>query len=315
MLEQSNKVKQICARVSALAAVVAAALGGLAGVAGTAGASPLSQLDCSQTAGGDYVATPSGNSISVTLSADCANTPYYLVVYSASNNKVDSFNGSPCSDPVSACIHPDPSDFPQYLQSTVQFTGSTATATLPSSCWQVDVVEGPFTIPGVLGDNGAPFVGDWGEVGPLSGTCTPGSQVGAGPFTIGYWKHWNSCTLGSLSMTAAHPLMDNFLPVTLGTYVLGPAQVCQAAAILGSPSAKYAENQLAAQLLAAELDLGAGAPSCPAVQQAVGNANTLLASIDYAGVPSSVVGPQNPQRPDFVSTASTLNSYNNGQLC
>jgi hypothetical protein len=144
--------------------------------------------------------------------------------------------------------------------------------------------------------------------------------------TIGYWKHWNSYNLsgntGAPKCTVpktGNKLMDCFLPVslghfpTLGTYLVSTPQ--QGWNVLSQPSGKYAENQLAVQLLAAELNVGAGADTCTAESNAISHANTLLAGIGYAGPPSSVVSSKYPSFADFVNTASTLNSYNNNQLC
>jgi hypothetical protein len=138
--------------------------------------------------------------------------------------------------------------------------------------------------------------------------------------TIGYWKHWNSYTLyGNTGAPNCKPnqtgnkLMDCFLPVNLGNYAVTTAQ--KGWNVLNNPSGKYAENQLAAQLLAAELNVASGANTCTAETNAIAHANALLIGISYAGPPSNKVGTGSSQRTDFVNTASTLNAYNNNQLC
>jgi hypothetical protein len=144
--------------------------------------------------------------------------------------------------------------------------------------------------------------------------------------TIGYWKHWNSYTLsgntGARQCTVpktGNKLMDCFLPLslghypTLGTYLVSTPQMGWN--VLSQPAGKYAENQLAAQLLAAELNVAAGADTCTAETNAIAHANTLLAGIHYAGPPSSIESSKASGYADFVNTASTLNSYNNNQLC
>jgi hypothetical protein len=138
--------------------------------------------------------------------------------------------------------------------------------------------------------------------------------------TIGYWKHWNSYTLyGNKGAAECRPnktgntLMDCWLPQPLGNYQVTTA--LQGWQVLSQPAGKYAENQLAAQLLAAELNVAAGAGTCTAETNAITHANALLAGIGYNGPPSSKVSSKSPGYADFVSTASTLNAYNNNQLC
>lgn len=130
--------------------------------------------------------------------------------------------------------------------------------------------------------------------------------------TIGYWKHWNSINVGN-SIKAGNKLMDTFLPQNLGPYVVNTAQ--KGVNVLSNPSMKFGENGLAAQLLAAELNVASGALTCAAITSAITQANTLLNGIGYAGPVGSTVGNKHPQRNAFVTTASTLDKYNNNQLC
>ncbi|MCL6091650.1 MAG: hypothetical protein M1435_01680, partial [Actinobacteria bacterium] len=134
--------------------------------------------------------------------------------------------------------------FPEYAAagSPVEFSGSTATVTLPNSCWQLDV-ENYFgaqvsPVTNVAEGLGGNFI--WGENGPVGVSCTPVNTPGtAAPLTIGYWKNHTSA-------------MSPLLPQTLGNYEV--TTTTEGVAVLSDPSAKYAENQLAAQLLAAELN-------------------------------------------------------------
>ena len=133
--------------------------------------------------------------------------------------------------------------------------------------------------------------------------------------TIGYWKHWNSINVGH-SIGAGNKLMDDFLPISLGPYVVDTAQ--KGVNVLSVPSMKYAENGLAAQLLAAKLNVASGALTCTAITNAITQADGLLNSLTnptYNGPPSSRVGNKYPGRATWVSTASTLNAYNNNLLC
>lgn len=305
----------LSALATASAAVIvqgASAIGGSA-----ASASELSSIDCSQSFGGDYLASVTGSTATVTLNTDCNSTPYYLVVYTASGNQVQAVNPLPSdcpsypttstagminpTDPNSYCSFPSSGDFPEYLVQTVQFTGSSLTVPLPSSCWQLDVVNAPLNIPSeltqVAGGLGN-FV--WGENGPTNSACTPPTTSTSSPLTIGYWKNHTSA-------------MSPLLPQALGNYMV--TTTTQGVAVLSDPSAKYAENQLAAQLLAAELNLANNAPTCPALATAITDANGLLTTIGYNGPPSSVIDSASPYRTQAIDDATTLVEYNQGTLC
>ena len=133
--------------------------------------------------------------------------------------------------------------------------------------------------------------------------------------TIGYWKNWNTCTsnAGQLANAAktGKKVLDNVLPLTLGSYTVGDCKT--GVAILSNASAKYAENALAAQLLAAEANVAVG--GAPAdVQLAIQQANDLLKTVGYKGSPSSIIGSTNRYRAEAVRLATILDQYNNGLL-
>ena len=298
-------------------ASVAVIVQGASAVGGSAAsASVLPSVDCNQSFGGDYLATVTGSTATVTLSTDCTQTPYYLTVYTASGNQVEPLNPLPAdcptypltstagtidpTNPNSYCSFPKEGDFPEYLVQTVQFTSTSLSVPLPSSCWQLDIVNAPVNIPSVLtavAGGLSNFV--WGENGP-AGTCTPVTTSTSSPLTIGYWKNHTSA-------------MSPLLPQALGNYTV--ATTAEGVAVLSNPSAQYAENQLAAQLLAAELNLGNNAPSCPALSTAIADANALLATIGYNGPPSSVIGSASPYRTRAINDATALADYNQGSLC
>jgi hypothetical protein len=137
-----------------------------------------------------------------------------------------------------------------------------------------------------------------------------------GQRTIGYWKNWSTCgsTAGQLANAArtGKTLLDQVLPLNLGPYLVDTC--AKGLAVLSNPSGKYAENQLAAQLLAAKANVAVGA-ACGSINATIASADGLLASIGYAGSKSSKVGGSHPQRPVFTSTAATLDQFNNGKLC
>lgn len=81
-----------------------------------------------------------------------------------------------------------------------------------------------------------------------------------------------------------------------------------------APAGKYAENQLAAQLLAAKTNVAVGA-TCGTIARTIAQADGLLRSIGYAGSPSSKIGAKHAMRATALSLASTLDSFANGLLC
>jgi len=148
--------------------------------------------------------------------------------------------------------------------------------------------------------------------------------------TIGFWKNWSSCTGGGQK-----PTLDNTLlaaanaghPITLGLLVLDPN-------VLGrSTACSYAVNilnkttittgkkmssdplfNMAAQLLAADLNIQAGAGSCAAAASAINQAHALLTKYNFNG---------NTYSPKLTTAdanlanqlATSLDKYNNNKLC
>jgi hypothetical protein len=146
---------------------------------------------------------------------------------------------------------------------------------------------------------------------------------------IGYWKNWSACTRGG-----QRPVLDQTLlaaanaghPVTAGSLVLNPNTLgaraaCQDAVNLLNKSAlggrKMASDPLfnmAAQFLAADLNVQAGASPCPSATAAIDQALALLEKYHFDGngyaprltaADASVAG----------QAASALDGYNNGALC
>ena len=189
-------------RVTGLGALlgVLSMLSGLALVmfGGALASASTGTLDCQAPYGGDYLATVSGNTVTVTLNADCTQTPYYLLVYSASNDTVEPHNPLPAdcpnyelsstsstiypTDPNSHCSFPSNSDYPEYLSgSPIKFGPSLSVeAQLPTTplasgattCyWQLDVENyfggsAPSPVYTVDTGLGGQFV--WGENGRIS---------------------------------------------------------------------------------------------------------------------------------------------------
>jgi hypothetical protein len=160
-------------------------------------------------------------------------------------------------------------------------------------------------------------------------------RPGGEPRTIGFWKNWNNCTGGNQPQTAAANggpddgwfILDDLLNdpgFTIGVLQLGGEDCAAAVAILnksdiesGKKKASDAAYGLAAQLLAAQLNLSAGAETCQAVVDAVNAGQILLANIRFDGTGDYLKGGKNAgaQRAQANALASTLDEYNNGNLC
>jgi hypothetical protein len=145
---------------------------------------------------------------------------------------------------------------------------------------------------------------------PFTFTIDNRPPPGGGQRTIGFWKNW-SCQAPGHQTDKLSPL----LPQQLGAFqVTGCAE---AVTVLSNPSAKFAENQLAAQLLGAELNIAAGASTCTSVNAAIVQANMLLATVGYnpANAPTQLIGSGSQYRAQATSLATLLDSFNNGLVC
>ncbi len=80
----------------------------------------------------------------------------------------------------------------------------------------------------------------------------------------------------------------------------------------GKKKANDAAYGLAAQLLAAQLNLSAGAETCQEVVDAVNAAQALLVAENFDGMGNYLKGRQGR---DANALAATLDEYNNGNLC
>ncbi len=156
------------------------------------------------------------------------------------------------------------------------------------------------------------------------------SFPGGEPRTIGYWKNWNTCTGGNQATTAAgnggpgagwfilNDLLNN-PGYTIGVLQLDGSDCEDAVNILdkrsiddGKKRASDGAYNLASQLLAAQLNLSAGAETCQEVVDAVNAAQTLLADIDFDGTGGYLKGKRAGEANEL---AAILDAYNNGLLC
>jgi hypothetical protein len=140
--------------------------------------------------------------------------------------------------------------------------------------------------------------------------------------TIGFWKNWASC---SASKGNQKPVLDQTLAaagsgITIGTLTLRSGDCVKAVRLLdkstvdtGKKMASDPAFNLAAQLLAAKLNLVASAGSCGAATGAIADAQALLAAAHFNGISHDKLS--NTQSTNANALATTLDRYNNNQLC
>jgi hypothetical protein len=172
---------------------------------------------------------------------------------------------------------------------------------------------------------------------------------GGGPRTPGYWKNWNRVTGGGQADNADRNggylegfwlLEDVLNPGITGgitwddilsdSFVFAITNAAVAVDILDQREigeldvvgdkdkrSSDAAYTLAMHLLAAQLNLGAGAESCDAVLDAALAAETLLDEYDFNGEGAYLrsKGGTRQDYADALELADTLDSYNNGNLC
>ena len=192
-------------------------------------------------------------------------------------------------------------------------------------------------MPGWMTTLGPPFYAVYNPSGDNSTVCTdftvtpgqtksfaidnkpPPGDLGR---TIGFWKNWASCTT---SNGKQKPVLDNTLVaagqagITIGTLTLRSTDCLKAVRLLdkstidtGKKMASDPAFNLAAQLLAAKLNVVAGAGTCPAAVNTVNGAQTLLAGVHFTGITHDKLSAA--QTTQANTSATTLDRYNN-QLC
>jgi hypothetical protein len=197
--------------------------------------------------------------------------------------------------------------------------------------WVTSLGPPAFTVFSPSGDNSVICVNFTVTAGQLKvfnidNTPPPGGMA----LTIGYWKNWSSCTGGKQK-----PILDQKLlaaanagtPFTLGLLVLDPnvlgaATACKDAVRILSKSTigngtKKASDPLfnmAAQLLAADLNVFSGAATCAAATTAISQAHALLVKYSFDG---NTYSPKLTKADATLaqSLASKLDRYNNNLLC
>ena len=210
------------------------------------------------------------------------------------------------------------------------------TSLVPGTTYQLCEV----VMPGWTTTLGPPFYTVFNPSGDNSTVCTdftvqPGETKtftidnrpppGGLARTIGFWKNWASC---ASSKGKQAPILDQTLAaadpagITIGVLTLHAGDCRKAVAILNKTTTdtgkKVASDpgfNLAAQLLAAKLNVVAGAGVCPAAVNAINSAQSLLAGKGWDGTASSVGKLKGADATLANNLASTLDSYNNNTLC
>jgi hypothetical protein len=157
------------------------------------------------------------------------------------------------------------------------------------------------------------------------------SSSGGEPRSSGYWLIWNTCAEGNQSeiaranggREAGWILMDDLLAdpgVLIGTLQIETCQqglsLLQSRNLQNNDMKSDAAYNLAAQLLAAQLNLASGSEYCPASDQAVSEAQLLLLELNFDGTGSYLGPPLASSKMDNArELIEQLASYNSGTLC
>jgi hypothetical protein len=173
-----------------------------------------------------------------------------------------------------------------------------------------------------------PFTLDAGEDESFSVDNTP--PPGGDARTIGFWRNWSSCSGGNqddvLDQTLASAPGGGILIGDLFVNTCAEAvNILSKSDLNGTKRASDPAFNLAAQLLAAFLNVEADAGVCPAATTAMSDAQTLLANADFDGYRtfggSSSKGKKGTAPTGTIDAsqantlAGTLDDYNNNELC
>lgn len=146
--------------------------------------------------------------------------------------------------------------------------------------------------------------------------------------TIGFWKNWASC---AKSNGKQKPVLDQTLYsfVNHGVYIGNLfVDTCQEAVsilskqnLTGTQKSSDPAYNMAAQLLAAKLNVKAGAGACPAAVTAINAGQDILNgppptyAVNFTGTGDYKTGVSAQFAPAANSLATTLDRYNNNLLC
>jgi hypothetical protein len=155
------------------------------------------------------------------------------------------------------------------------------------------------------------------------------AEGGGAPRTASYWAVWNSCAPDNKAEDAATNggreagwiLLDDVVAdpgIQIGDYTLTSCEdgfyLLEQRNREGTPVEDPIYG-LAAQLLTAELNLNAGAETCPIAEEAVIGGHLILADTGFNGA-GGYVGAISEETLDGITTfVALLKAYNTGELC
>jgi hypothetical protein len=157
---------------------------------------------------------------------------------------------------------------------------------------------------------------------PIDNTPPPGGDAR----TIGYWKNWASCAASSgkqyekaVANGDFSKTLDGNLPQLIGDLNI---TTCPVGVLILNKSdinskkkkANDAAYGLAAQLLAAKLNVSAGAGTCTAATNAIAGGQALLDAINFNGT-GNYLTKASADRTAALNYATILDNYNNNNLC
>jgi CSLREA domain-containing protein len=190
--------------------------------------------------------------------------------------------------------------------------------------WRTTLGPTPFVLYNPSGDNStlcANFSVSPGETKSIAVNNRP--PPGGVARTIGFWKNWASCASSNGNQK---PVLDQTLAaadpagISIGMLTLHTGDCLKAVRLLnkstidtGKKMSSDSAFSLAAQLLAAKLNVKAGALTCPSATSAINDGQTLLAAIHFNGITHDKLSPA--QATQANSLATTLDDYNNNLLC
>ena len=153
------------------------------------------------------------------------------------------------------------------------------------------------------------------------------SDGGGGPRPPAYWALWNTCAPDNRAAeakenggrTAGWVLVDDVLAdpgIQLGDHLL--ASCPESLALLRGLDAEGEDTEdpayaLAAQLLAAELNLNVGAETCPIAEEAIFGAHLVLSTANFDGISVSPLDAE--ASGGLPRLVELLTAYNIGILC
>jgi hypothetical protein len=190
--------------------------------------------------------------------------------------------------------------------------------------WRTTLAPTPFVLYDPSGDNSTLCVNFSVSAGETKSIAVDNRPPPGGlARTIGFWKNWASC---ASSNGQQKPVLDQTLAaadpggILIGTLTLHAVDCLKAVRLLNKSTIDTEKKMssdpafnLAAQLVAAKLNVKAGALTCPTATSAITDAQALLAAVHFSGINHDKLS--QAQTTQANSLATTLDRFNNNLLC